>query len=146
VVGDAGPRSLVLVEASLFSRQSAVIPYRKTVDSREVLLITSRRRFRWIVPKGVIEPGMDAAASACKEAYEEAGILGTVSAQPVGRYVYEKRGRTVIVTVFLMEVLAVLDVWPESRSRRRRWASVEAAAREVEQPALERLIRCVLDA
>ena len=124
---------------------SAVIPYRRTADGKEVLLITSHRRFRWIVPKGVVEPGMNAAASACKEAYEEAGILGNVSADPIGTYAYEKCGRTCTVTVFLMEVLAVLDVWPESRSRRRRWANVEMAAAEVKRPDLELLIRRVHD-
>ncbi len=38
-----------------FYNQSAVIPFRFRRDKLEVLLITSRRRKRWIIPKGIVE-------------------------------------------------------------------------------------------
>lgn len=65
-------------------RQSAVIPYRFGADGLEVLLITSRKRKRWVLPKGVVEPGMTPAGSAEKEAFEEAGIEGRVDDRPLG--------------------------------------------------------------
>ena len=39
-------------------RQSAVVPYRAGADGLELLLITSRKGTRWVLPKGVVEPGM----------------------------------------------------------------------------------------
>ena len=62
-------------------RQSAVIPYRLTQQietgppSVEVLLITSRKRKRWVIPKGIVEPKLSPLESALKEAYEEAAAI-----------------------------------------------------------------------
>ena len=106
----------------------------------EVLLITSRRRGRWIIPKGVIDPGTKAVESPSKEAYEEAGIRGRVSSQPLGNYQYRKWGGICTVQVFALEVLDVLETWPESSFRRRQWIGVEEAANAVEELALKKLI------
>jgi len=124
-----------------FYQQSGVIPYQVEQDKVEVLLITSRRRGRWIIPKGVIEPGMSAAESASREAYEEAGVRGKVSPTPIGEYRYDKWGGVCTVKVFTMEVHLVLETWPESGSRRRRWMTVELAAQSVEELQLQQLIR-----
>ena len=72
--------------------QSAVIPYRRDEGRVEILLITSRKRRRWVLPKGVCEPDMTAADSAAKEAMEEAGVRGSVSTETVGRYRYREVG------------------------------------------------------
>jgi 8-oxo-dGTP pyrophosphatase MutT (NUDIX family) len=121
-------------------RQSAVIPYRRTADGLKVLLITSSRRKRWIVPKGLIEPHLSAAESAVQEAFEEAGVRGDVSASPVGSYSYSKWGATCMVAVYLLEVRTVLDAWPEAAVRQRRWLPVAVAADAVEEPDLRALI------
>ena len=123
-----------------FYNQSGVIPYRVNQSKMEVLLITSRRRGRWIIPKGVIDPGTKAVESASKEAYEEAGIRGRVSSQPLGNYQYRKWGGICTVQVFALEVLDVLETWPESSFRRRQWIGVEQAANAVEELALKKLI------
>jgi len=123
-----------------FYNQSGVIPYRVNQSKTEVLLITSRRRGRWIIPKGVIDPGTKAVESASKEAYEEAGIRGRVSSQPLGNYQYRKWGGICTVQVFALEVLDVLETWPESSFRRRQWIGVEQAANAVEELALKKLI------
>lgn len=123
--------------------QSAVIPYRVTPDGIKILLITSSRRRRWIVPKGVIEVGLTAAASAAKEAYEEAGIRGEVSRAPIGRYEYPKWGGTCVVSVFLLDVQTILEAWPEASIRQRRWLPVDAAASAVEEPELRAMILAV---
>jgi 8-oxo-dGTP pyrophosphatase MutT (NUDIX family) len=121
-------------------RQSAVIPYRKTDDGLKVLLITSSRRKRWIVPKGLVEPHLTEAESALQEAFEEAGIQGDISAAPIGSYTYSKWGGTCVVAVFLLEVRTVLPAWPEAAVRQRRWMPVAAAADAVEEPDLRALI------
>ncbi len=43
--------------------------------------------------------------------------------------------------VFLLKIEQVLDEWPESSVRQRRWATVEDAANLVEEEELGRLIR-----
>lgn len=71
-----------------FYSQSGVIPYRRNGSTLEVLLISSRARRRWLVPKGIIELGMRADESAVKEAFEEAGVGGILDGRPVGKYEY----------------------------------------------------------
>jgi phosphohistidine phosphatase len=123
-----------------FYEQSGVIPYRLKRKSLEVLLVTSRGRGRWIIPKGVIDPGTTAIESACKEAYEEAGIRGEVAAKALGKYQYGKWGGTCTVAVFALKVTTVLETWPEDAIRRRKWMRLEKAARAVEESALKKLI------
>lgn len=128
-----------------FYSQSAVIPYRLVGDSLEVLLITSRRGKRWTVPKGVIEPRMTAAASAAKEAFEEAGIRGDVGSVRLGAFEYEKWGGTCHVEVFPLHVREVLDVWPESHRRKRRWLAVDEAIDAIGVKALRQMLRVLAD-
>ena len=59
-----------------FYTQSAVIPFREQNGEFQVMLITSRKKKRWVIPKGVKEPELSAPASAANEAMEEAGIRG----------------------------------------------------------------------
>jgi 8-oxo-dGTP pyrophosphatase MutT (NUDIX family) len=125
---------------SYFYRQSGVIPYRVVDGEVEILLITSRRKGRWIIPKGVIELWSSASDSACKEAYEEAGIKGRPSRSPIGEYRYNKWGGVCVVQVFLLEVETMLETWPEKSTRQRQWMTIAEAARSVAEPELQRLI------
>jgi LmbE family N-acetylglucosaminyl deacetylase/8-oxo-dGTP pyrophosphatase MutT (NUDIX family) len=125
-----------------FFNQSAVIPYRIHDGNIEVLLITSRKRKRWVIPKGVVEPGMSPADSAAHEAWEEAGLAGQVSNAPVGGYEYDKWGGTCQVEVYLLQVETVLEDWPES-FRDRQWLSVEEAAGRVDEAELKQIIRAL---
>lgn len=83
--------------------QAGVIAYRDKYGKLEVLLITSRDTGRWIIPKGNISAYATPAKAAVKEAYEEAGIKGTVPGSvPLGFYTYFKRldlGQTLATTV-----------------------------------------------
>lgn len=121
--------------------QSAVIPYRVHQGQVELLLITSIRRGRWIIPKGLIEPDLSPAESACKEAWEEAGVTGRVDENPLGSYQFRKSGRTWSVIVFLLQVQTVHERWPEQFQRRRRWLPVSQAVKVVRGPGLRDLIR-----
>ena len=123
-----------------YYRQSAAVPYRRTTNGLEVLLITSRRRRRWIVPKGVVEPLLTPTESAAVEAFEEAGVRGTVSECRLGVYEHRKWGGILTVEVFPLAVEEVLDFWPERTLRSRRWMSVGEAARLVRPEALGEII------
>ena len=129
-----------------FYRQSAVIPYRIVGNKIEILLITTIRKGRWVIPKGIIEPGLSARESASKEAIEEAGIIGDVGEEPIGKYSYAKWGGLCRVKVYAMKVNTVFDRWPEESVRKRRWMAVKVAADSVKEPELRRLILNLPDA
>lgn len=73
-------------------QHSAALPYLIQPDGLKVVLITSRKRGRWIIPKGEIEPDLTAWDSAAKEAWEEAGIEGLIATEPLGTYAHQKWG------------------------------------------------------
>ncbi|MCP4328398.1 MAG: NUDIX domain-containing protein [Alphaproteobacteria bacterium] len=127
-------------------RQSAVLPYRQGAKGLEVLLVTSRKGSCWVLPKGIVEPGLTAAESAVKEAREEAGVDGPVGTEDFGRYRYKKWGGTCTVEVFPMEVRSEMDDWPESDMRQREWMTVSEAARRVDKKKLRKIIRRLPDA
>ena len=120
--------------------QSAVIAYQHIEDQLKVLLITSSKGKRWVLPKGIVEPELAPAASAAKEAWEEAGIKGQVSDQVLGSYAYEKWGGVCRVEVFAMRVDAVAESWPENY-RQRLWEHPHTAAELVHEPELQTLLR-----
>ena len=120
--------------------QSAVIPYRRRNGRLQVLLITTRKSKRWVVPKGVKEPHLSARESAAREALEEAGVEGEISDRLMGRYEYDKWGGTCCVDVFAMEVHKVHKEWQESH-RDREWVSVKKAIKRVNESALKQLLR-----
>jgi 8-oxo-dGTP pyrophosphatase MutT (NUDIX family) len=125
--------------------QVAALPFRVTEAGLEVLLITSRRTRRWIVPKGWPEAGVSPAADAAREAMEEAGVVGDVAETPVGAFHYLKErkhrdGTSCRVDLFPLKVTRQLKTWPEKASRDARWFSFAEAAALVVEPELKRLI------
>lgn len=114
--------------------QVAVVPYLVTDGVLEIGLITSLKRRRWTIPKGIIEPHLGVAESAILEAYEEAGLRGTFEPGLLGTYSYPKWGAICRVEVYPMRVTEVLDDWPEVGQRKRRWATVKEALVLVGRP------------
>lgn len=111
------------------SQQVAALPWRQVESGIEVLLITTRTTRRWLFPKGW--PMADKADhdAAAQEAYEEAGVRGTVHPNPVGSYGAMKvsesgKARHVTVSVYALQVDTELEDWPERGQRDKRWASV----------------------
>jgi 8-oxo-dGTP pyrophosphatase MutT (NUDIX family) len=123
-------------------RQAAAIPVR----GDRVCLVTSRSGRRWVIPKGQIDPGHSAGEAALVEAWEEAGLLGTLDGEAVGAYVYEKYGLVHHVTVFVLRVTDQKADWPERSERRRQWLTAEEAADRIEDAGLRDLLIAVLKA
>lgn len=119
--------------------QSAAIPL---LDGR-VCMVTSRSGRRWVFPKGQIDPGHTPAEAALIEAWEEAGLVGTLDPEPLGTYVYEKFDTPHRVLVFRMRVVEVHDDWPERDFRKREWLSVPEAVGRVGEPDLREILRRV---
>lgn len=131
-------------------KQVAAIPYRTTVTGEhEVLLVTSRHTRRWIVPKGWPWPKRPDCEAAAGEAFEEAGVSGTIEPEPSGRYVYAKQTRRatleVVVDVYLLEVTLVLEEWPERCERERVWLTPAEAMQRIGEPALAGLIEKIAE-
>lgn len=121
-------------------RLSGVIPYRRRKGQVEVLLVTSRRRGRWVIPKGQIEPGLTSRRSARREAFEEAGVKGKMPEEALGWYRHGLNGTAEPTEVFAMLVTDFYDDWPEAGLRRRRWMPIEEARRRLKDPGLRRLL------
>jgi 8-oxo-dGTP pyrophosphatase MutT (NUDIX family) len=119
-----------------FLRQAAAIPCK----NNKICLITSSNGKRWVIPKGLIDPGHTAPETALIEAWEEAGLVGAISKEPVGSYVYNKLDRTYHVLVYMLQVTEATEEWPETELRRRIWVSMEKALDQIEDPSLRDLI------
>jgi 8-oxo-dGTP pyrophosphatase MutT (NUDIX family) len=113
--------------------QCAAIPYRVTqAGVLEVLLVTSRGKGHWIIPKGKVKPGTSAAASAAQEAYEEAGVIGTIDQAMItsfdaGTTGWQAEGLRETMKVFGLQVEALALTWPEMFQRQRRWVPLDQA-------------------
>ncbi len=125
-----------------YYRQSAALPYRMRKGQPEFLLVTSRSRSHWVLPKGIQEPGLSAQESAAREALEEAGVEGKIDSKELGRYHYRKWGADCEVRLFPMEVTHLLSEkdWPEP-GRKRKWMTPMKALELLEQPKLQSLVK-----
>ena len=129
-------------------KQVAALPYRKRGKGVDVLLITSRETKRWVIPKGWPMKGKKDWDAAATEAFEEAGIEGTIGRKSIGTYHYVKRKLSgdldCKVIVYPLEVKTELKIWPEKAERKRRWFSAEAAAAVVTDDGLDAIIIATL--
>lgn len=123
-----------------YYNQSAVIPFRIKSKGVEILLITSRKKKKWIIPKGIVEPDLLPGESAAKEAIEEAGIKGKVSEELLGEYKQEKWGGICNIKVYSMEVILQLEKWAED-FRRRKWVSIEEALVIIDNHDLKSILK-----
>lgn len=126
--------------------QMGALCYRIDNGKLRVLLITSRRTGRWIVPKGWPMSGRDAADTAAQEAWEEAGVVGKCRSRSLGHYFYFKvmpdgNEAPCLVEVFPIKVKRLAENFPERSERRRRWFSPKKAAMRVAEPELAQMIR-----
>lgn len=112
--------------------QAGVVPFRVSAGKLEVLLITSRTNKNWILPKGNSEPGVSLKEVAYEEAFEEAGVTGSVLEERIGQYTYVHESVEYVFDVFAMEVATEHESWPQKSQRERRWTEVDEAMALVE--------------
>lgn len=125
--------------------QFGALCWRRRAGEVEVLLVTSRRRRRWIIPKGWPVDRATPAEAAGTEAWEEAGATGKVAPVCLGIYSYDKeflRDDWVpcVVAVFPLRVQKLHTSYPEKSERKRRWFSQKKAAKMVDEPELSAMI------
>lgn len=124
-------------------QQVAALCWRR-VPALEVLLITSLRTRRWILPKGWPVRGLTLAQSAAHEALEEAGVTGEIAAEPFASYSYLKEKKSgalpCTVDIFALMVTGQKAEWPEKGRRELAWLPAQKAARRVDEIALRQII------
>ncbi len=127
--------------------QFAALCYRRRRKNKfEVLLITGRKSGRWKLPKGWPVNGLTPAEAAMKEAYEEAGVLGTCHDECIGHYCYAKSLRKphktlpCIVAVFPVRCTGIADIYPETGERNRVWLTPKKATKLVSEPSLKSIL------
>jgi|SoiMethySBSTD1v2_1073268.scaffolds.fasta_scaffold41501_2 predicted NUDIX family NTP pyrophosphohydrolase len=126
--------------------QAGVLAYRSDAEgSLQILLITSRKRGRWTIPKGLVGLRLDPRSAARIEAQEEAGISGKVSAEPLGTYEYRKKWYAKCeVSVYAMRVTTQEADWPERHMRKRKWFEPQDAVAAIQRKSLRRFVKGAL--
>ncbi|HKB85420.1 MAG TPA: NUDIX domain-containing protein [Ignavibacteriaceae bacterium] len=121
-------------------KQSGVVPYRKNNGKLEILLITSIKKKKWIIPKGYIEFNLTPFESAKKEAFEEAGIIGSNETFELGTIELKKGMGVTHMKIFSMEIIKILEDYPDKEMRKRKWFSTEEASAKVSIPEIPGMI------
>lgn len=120
--------------------QAAVVAIR----GGRVCLITSSSGRRWVVPKGKCPGSRGLRATARREAWEEAGLVGRLAGRPLGRYEIQKAGCRHVVVVYRMWVTEAASDWPERRKRLRDWVRPADVPARIDHPGLRNLLRVAL--
>lgn len=125
--------------------QFGALCWRMRDGKPEVLMVTSRRTKRWIIPKGWPVHGQTAVQAAEAEAWEEAGVKGAGQPVCLGVYNYLKEmdgeDLPVMVAVFPVEVKTQKAKFPEHKERRTKWMRPKKAAKKVDEPELRWMLR-----
>ena len=127
-------------------QQIGALCYRRKGSKINILLISSRRSGRWIIPKGWKLDKLNNRKSAALEAWEEAGVQGRVSARRVGAYFYRKKKTedsyfTCQVKVFSLQVMKMKKNFPEKNQRKQIWVTPAKAINLLMEPELKELVK-----
>ena len=140
------PISLRRARKTDLRTQFAALCYRVVNDKVQVLLITSRRGGRWIIPKGWPMHGKAPEDAALQEAWEEAGVKGKVTGPCMGLYSYrkglnKKTNLPCVAMIYPVKVKSISNKFPEAGSRRRKWMTPKKAAAKIREPELAGILR-----
>jgi 8-oxo-dGTP pyrophosphatase MutT (NUDIX family) len=102
-------------------------------EVHSVCLVTSPGTARWMVPKGKLNTADDPWTCAERECFEEAGVLGYAAQTPITMLRVLPSG-LLETPLYLLDVLFVLDDWPNCEIRKRIWKPPAGAAAMVDDP------------
>ncbi len=120
------------------------IPFDIRNEQIALLFVTSQRRGRWILPKGLIQSGESHKQCCKREAFEEAGVSGEFFRDyPITVGVGKATGKSVqyiAVTYYPLLVNQQAKKWPEDENRQRHWALLENAMRLTDREDMRQVI------
>ena len=119
--------------------QAGGIVFRRTGAGISILLVRAKRDpSAWIFPKGHIEPGETARATAVRETLEEAGVQGEAIGEIGDPQAFEWLGRWYRVQYFLIRMTSESD---ETDGREKAWFSFDEALDRVSFTSARDLLR-----
>lgn len=127
----------------------AALPFVYYEMELKILLISDRKKKKWLIPKGWPVNGLTFPQSAAKEAQEEAGVKGIISPQPLSDFGYHKKTtkwQTIPCRVIVYGFL-VTDQdaeWKEKDQRDRLWCSLPQAIDKVNEQNLTKMLKTIL--
>jgi len=114
-------------------KEIGVIPYIEKNNSFRFIIVTSRRHpKRWIFPKGQVEPEMEDREAAINEAFEEAGVIGTIRGKAI-RVQVRRKDSLITYKLYPFRISKLCRKWPERKVRKRSFAKAEKAANMLEK-------------
>jgi diadenosine hexaphosphate hydrolase (ATP-forming) len=121
-----------------FVQQAGGIVFRCNRAGISILLVRAKRDpSAWIFPKGHIEPGETARATAVRETREEAGVQGEAIGEIGDPQEFEWAGRWYRVQYFLIRMTSESD---ETDGREKAWFSFDEALDRVSFPSARDLL------
>ena len=119
--------------------QGGGIVFRRDRAGISILLVRAKRDpSAWIFPKGHIEPGETARATAVRETREEAGVQGDAIVEIGDPQEFEWAGRWYRVQYFLIQMTSESD---ETDGRAKAWFSFDEALDRVSFTSARDLLR-----
>ena len=115
-------------------KKVGVIPFQITDGMISVLLVTSIRTKRWILPKGNLKSNESRKKGCLREAFEEAGIDGKILKDfPMTMVMPDKTVSKGEISVIFYPMLVEnqAETWPEQDRRERKWMPLDAALAEI---------------
>ena len=108
-----------------------VVPYIKRNNSYRFIIVTARKHpGRWIFPKGQPERDKSSREIAVNEAFEEAGIIGTIRGRSIKCRV-KKKGETIVYKMYPFRISKVCRKWPERKIRMRKFVKADKARKKL---------------
>lgn len=127
--------------------QVAALPWREGPKGAEVLLVADSAGGGFAIPKGWPKRNRTDAQAAALEAVEEAGAIGEIARQPIGKLFYWKElaaGRVRIeAAVYPLRVQRLRSRWKDKEASERVWVPAREAAEMVRDPDLAALIEAL---
>lgn len=98
-------------------------------------MVSSPNRDDLVFPKGGWEDDETRSEAACREAREEAGVIGKLNEIPLGVWEFRSKSKQNNGSpiggckgyMFALEVTEVLESWPEKENRDRKWLNIKEA-------------------
>jgi 8-oxo-dGTP pyrophosphatase MutT (NUDIX family) len=126
--------------------QVPALPFVNEKNQLTILLITGRKKKKWLIPKGWPVKKLIFPESAAREALEEASVKGIICTKSLGHFEYGKRMKKeqimpCRVIVYQLCVTNQSCEWEEKGQRSLFWRSSEKSAEKISDGSFAKLLK-----